>query len=113
MFVVTKASQPSCPVKTHSSIGGCVHVYVPLGRIGTLESITTILCPILDKFVHWKVVFMFVSLLDVRYTGVVIVVVMLSEIINLQSFVVLQHIAYYNIIRLSVHYNVIQITIAF
>ena len=94
MFVVAKASQP---VKTHSSNEGCVHVYVPLGHIGTLETVMTILWPILDTIIHWKVVFRFMSPWDVRYTGIVIVVEMLSEIINIHSFVVLQYIAYYNI----------------
>ena len=108
-FAVAKASQPLCRVKAHLSVGSCVHDYVPLGRIGSSESAIAIMCPILDQLLNWEVVFMSV---DVRYTGLVLVVVILSEIVSLQSIVVLQHIAYYNIIRLSAHYNDIQFTIA-
>ena len=45
--------------------------------IGTSESAIATMCPILDQLPNWEVVFMFV---DVRYTGLVLVFVMLSTI---------------------------------
>ena len=108
-FVVARASQPLCNLKAHLYIGSFVHGYVPLGRICTPESAIAENVSYIRSLLHWGVLFMSV---DVKYTGLVLEIVVLSEIVSLQSIVVLEHIAYYNIIRLSVHYNDIQFTIA-